>query len=145
MELNLRRKKPKTKTSLVWKYVEQITTLDRKGEEVTKNKCNFCGELFACKGGNTSTTRKHLFGLHFEQMDKNDIPGLAEENPDGQGPSEGHFFRETILLPMLYSVLNAIYDTIYDAWLTYINYMHVLDADSDYEIENDTHGLIQKP
>ena len=46
---------------------------------------------------------------------------------------------------MLYPVLNAIYDAIYDAWLTYINYMHVLDADSDYEIENDTQGLIQKP
>ena len=27
-----------------------------------------------------------MFGLHFEQRDKNDIPGLAEENPDGQGP-----------------------------------------------------------
>ena len=48
-----------------------------------------------------------------------------------------HFFRDAILLPMQYPVLNAIYDAIYDAWLTYINYMHVLDADSDYEIEDD--------
>ena len=33
-------------------------------------------------------------------------------------------------------VLYAMYNAIYEAWLTYRNYIHVLDADSDYDIED---------
>ena len=50
---------------------------------------------------------------------------------------QGYFFRETItLLPMQRPVLYAMYNAIYEAWLTYRNYIHVLDADSDYDIED---------
>ena len=48
-----------------------------------------CGELLSCQGSLTSTTRKHLVNLHFNKLDKKDIPGLSQEdNPDadGQGP-----------------------------------------------------------
>ena len=40
---------------------------------------------------------------------------------------------DAVLLPMQYLVINVIYHAIYDAWLTYICYIHVIDADSDYE------------
>ena len=72
-------KKPKTRTSFIWKYVVQVTTLDKDGQEVQKNRCSFCGDKFACKGGNTTTTRKHLFDEHFALLDENDIPGLQPE------------------------------------------------------------------
>ena len=53
---------------------------------------------------------------------------------------QGYFFRETItLLPMQRPVLYAMYNAIYDAWLTYRNYhiyLHLLDADSDYDIKD---------
>ena len=39
-------------------------------------------------------------------------------------------FSDCLLNP----VLNVIYDAIYDAWLTYLTYMHVLDVDSNYEV-----------
>ena len=61
----------------------QFTVLDKNGQE-EKNRCSFCGNNFACKGGNTSTTRKHLLDEHFALLDRNDIPGLQNEN--GQGP-----------------------------------------------------------
>ena len=41
-----------------------------------------------------------------------------------------HFFRDAILLPMQYPVLNAIYNPIYDAWLTYMNYMKCCEAEA---------------
>ena len=69
----------KPKTSFIWKYVVQVTTLDKNGKEVQKNKCNFCGDKFECKRGNTTTTRKHLFDEHFALLDENDIPGLQPE------------------------------------------------------------------
>ena len=65
-----------TINSFIWKYVVQVTTLGKDGQEVQKNRCSFCGDKFACKGGNTSTTRKHLLNEHFTLLDRNDIPGL---------------------------------------------------------------------
>ena len=83
--LNLK-KKTRNRTSFIWKYVVQVTTLDKDGQEVQKNRCSFCGDKFACKVGSTSTTRKHLLEEHFAKLDKNDIPGLQNEN--GQGPQK---------------------------------------------------------
>ena len=53
-------KKPRNRTSCIWKYVEQVTALDRKGNKVEKYQCNICGDKFACKADNTTTTRKHF-------------------------------------------------------------------------------------
>ena len=84
--MNLKQKKTRIKKSFIWKYVTQVTEINNYGQEIPKNRCSFCGTNFACKGGNTSTTRKHLLEYHFALLDKEDIPGL--QNEIGQGPQK---------------------------------------------------------
>ena len=85
------------------------------------------------KGGSFDEIQKSL-------QAKRDRISREGEEADEIILRQGYFFRETItLLPMQRPVLYAMYNAIYDAWLTYRNYhiyLHLLDADSDYDIED---------
>ena len=93
------------------------------------------------KGGSFDEIQKSL-------QAKRDRISREGEEADEIILRQGYFFRETItLLPMQRPVLYAMYNAIYDAWVTYINYMHfindVCDENSDTDESSDSHEGIE--